>query len=1275
MARLLALGGLLLALALPSLAEEVSNGGFESWDAPAIPSDWGPLVGVSRSREAHSGESSLLLSRTADEKDETGLNRRWEPDSGKQGTMLAALKGGLRFWYKALSADATTQMHLYAIAMSARPMEDTNAQRADFAIPSTHVGDGQWHQGVLAYDFTRTPGAKWVHIAPRMFWGAGALLLDDIEWVESVGPWLAISRLDVLAERPVLRASVANLGDAACPSPSIALTPPEGLTLESIGDTRLPERLAPGQTVSLHWQMEGSPEAGALVRAAARDASGAERVAELALRPELAAYSLEAETPVLHVGETTTVRLAARNLGSATQRDVRLQLEVPSELELVGPPPAPEDIPPRAWAETTVTVRAGKETPEALLLGRVSFGGEAAHVSSSLVVGGGEGTHFEMGDMRIVAANSRWGVGPFEVAARADGGWRRIGWVPHLGKVVTRKADGTTETLYLRASPMRGPVAWYQLHAEDSSGGIWSGRAGFTATGTGDSARMTVSVRCSQPREVLCFEGPTLWAETQGADALFPGVEWLEGDEVSSSALDIERGHVDQVRHVPHPEKITVPLMSVSDGTATAGLLWDCRQRWDASGDRPAAFFSAPGYLEGRKPATMGLMAPSIEGGWLAENARLADKPYSLPAGRVLSLEATLYASTSAHSALDAVDRWVERFGVPEPSALPRGSYREEVEFSAHAYFESLYVAKEDAWWHTKGGGPVMSAKGGPSDAFVWNLLRAANVTDDPREAALYRKWAAHMQPRAAPSCTDMGLEFVGDGTWAGTLLATATACAATQQPAGGWTFDADRAMGPPFVGYDYWELGDDNALESGTTAATAVNLLRCARVLGTVEAYEEGVRALRALEDFRVPRAAQVWEVPVHSPDILASADAMDACLEAYGFDGDPAWIEKAVYWARTGLPFVYLWDDPGRPYLRYASIPVFGASQNKWSWFGRPVQWNGLRYAGALLRLAELDDSLPWRQVAEGLVVSALHQQAPEGEDKGLWPDSIGAAKGDKSSWVFEPTLILEHVYTLLGQDAHPRTTVVRERDAGVRITSIGEVSDARWTRRGLAFEVAYPPAIQGAVLVAGVSRPSAVLLEGKAVPEGGGWPGWSYDAAMSLAVVRLPHAPTRSVTLVDVSPASPPAMPKPVDAIAFDFEADVEGWTPLHAVGQLEVRDGSLAILLTGDDPYVQRLGIHLTGSEGEVLSLRMRLTGGSGGGQLYWSTRSADYFEEGKVVQLEVPADGAWHELRLAVGAHPLWAGQEITGLRFDPTGTGPGLVEVDWVRLERAGGAG
>ena len=52
------------------------------------------------------------------------------------------------------------------------------------------------------------------------------------------------------------------------------------------------------------------------------------------------------------------------------------------------------------------------------------------------------------------------------------------------------------------------------------------------------------------------------------------------------------------------------------------------------------------------------------------------------------------------------------------------------------------------------------------------------------------------------------------------------------------------------------------------------------------------------------VPRGAQTWEVPLHTPDILASAHLVSAYTLGYELSGDPALLDRAKYWAWTGVP-----------------------------------------------------------------------------------------------------------------------------------------------------------------------------------------------------------------------------------------------------------------------------------------------------------------------------------------------------------------------------------
>ena len=174
----------LLAQTPPALTNPCRNGSFEELSPQGFPVDWMPLGEVTFSRDAHSGQRSLRLVRTHEPPAvETGVNAR----------PMDRLKGGMDFHYKALAArDAT--LHIYAIPIGIKGIEDTNSPRAGFAVPKEHVGDGRWHHARLRYDFSKNPLVQSVIFAARLEGHAGELLLDDISYVEHVGPLLRWAR-------------------------------------------------------------------------------------------------------------------------------------------------------------------------------------------------------------------------------------------------------------------------------------------------------------------------------------------------------------------------------------------------------------------------------------------------------------------------------------------------------------------------------------------------------------------------------------------------------------------------------------------------------------------------------------------------------------------------------------------------------------------------------------------------------------------------------------------------------------------------------------------------------------------------------------------------------------------------------------------------------------------------------------------------------------------------------------------------------------------------
>jgi hypothetical protein len=425
-------------------------------------------------------------------------------------------------------------------------------------------------------------------------------------------------------------------------------------------------------------------------------------------------------------------------------------------------------------------------------------------------------------------------------------------------------------------------------------------------------------------------------------------------------------------------------------------------------------------------------------------------------------------------------------------------------------------------------------------------------------------------------------------------------------------------------------------------------------------------------MERFRVPRAAQVWEVPVHTPDILAAAEAAEAYLEAYRFSRDPRWLRDAVAWARRGFPFVYFWSDPQRPFLVGASIPVFGASWMQGSWFGRPVQWNGLRYAEAILKVAEYDQTYPWRQIAAAITHSAIHQQDTEGENVALWPDSIGAVNSDKAGWVFAPRMIITNVLKLLDRGEDLATVILGEGEKRLHISAAAKLTDAAWHGNTCTLRATYPRGEQGVVVVFNTAKPQAVFLDGKPLAEredleSGSEPGWRYDDGIASLSIRVARDGQSAVRIEGAAFRQVTRLARLADRIAFEFTDSLEGWIAMHQVADLAVRDGMLMGKITGPDPYLGRNMLRVRGDDWPVIVVRMRVTAGRGG-QLFWMTGASPGFSEDKSLPLSVEPDGEFHEYRLEVGKHPAWSGQTITGIRIDPSDGAPsGEFAIDYVR--------
>ena len=173
----------------------------------------------------------------------------------------------------------------------------------------------------------------------------------------------------------------------------------------------------------------------------------------------------------------------------------------------------------------------------------------------------------------------------------------------------------------------------------------------------------------------------------------------------------------------------------------------------------------------------------------------------------------------------------------------------------------------------------------------------------------------------------------------------------------------------------------------NGYGARELVAILASAAITGDLD-LRRGALDLLERQDAQyrhdVPRGAQTWEIPLHTPDILAAALLTHAFVLGYELSGDPRHLEAAVEWAWSGLSFVYLTPPTQRAIGLYATIPVLGATDwDRLNWIGRPVQWCGLVYADALFKLHRHDSSAPWRKIARGIIVTGLAMVNPQGSD----------------------------------------------------------------------------------------------------------------------------------------------------------------------------------------------------------------------------------------------------------------------------------------------------
>ncbi len=549
---------------------------------------------------------------------------------------------------------------------------------------------------------------------------------------------------------------------------------------------------------------------------------------------------------------------------------------------------------------------------------------------------------------------------------------------------------------------------------KDSGGGKWEIQKYIRPGEQEGTLIIEAELKVNKDRDIVhvpwltIFPGLGTFGEKK-YQGLFAGVEYL-CDEPSSSDADIAKPK--HIRRVPDPLKITFPLMAIANNGNYIGVIWEPSDMVAASFDSPDRIYNSGAHL-------MALSAPAV-GELRFENEFFAHTPFKLEANKPLKVSALIIGG-KGKSVVPAVKRYVDIRGLP---ALPRfeGGFNAAVNLLAHGWLDSE-INRDGLFRHAVWGdsfGPHAAA-----DAPMFIDWLANHTRDEKLHERLngakgqalskipsgqpFSSGVSHVRPPTAPLVFGRVNEFVQQRRNEALRLLK------NFDENGIKLYRAGRA--------DYSRTHFAKHA-NGLSGRDIVRILEGAALSADKELIDKALKLLdkqTALYADTVPRGAQTWEIPLHTPDILASAHMIKAYTLGYIISGKEKYLEQARYWAWTGVPFVYLYPPTSGEVGLYATIAVLGATN--WEaplWIGRPVQWCGLVYCSALHLLSEYDAKGPWEKVAGGITTAGLQMSWPLTDKKrvGLLPDLFDLREQIGAGPAINPGTVQAHLAELYGR-----------------------------------------------------------------------------------------------------------------------------------------------------------------------------------------------------------------------------------------------------------------
>lgn len=527
------------------------------------------------------------------------------------------------------------------------------------------------------------------------------------------------------------------------------------------------------------------------------------------------------------------------------------------------------------------------------------------------------------------------------------------------------------------------------LSLRDAGGATWRCARRFRAPTEKGAISVETEFSVDRDRDVFHLPWVTLFPGlgtfgTNKTQALLPGVEYLE-NEPSSSEAEIEGEAAN--RRITDDFRLCYPMMALAHEGRFLALAWDRR-------DHPAPVFDSPDRIFNSGAHLFGLWEPPV-GPCRIEHDINVYSTFRLPANRPRRIKFTLFGGDGT-TVIPAIQRYVESRDLPQ---LPEfnGGFDAAIRLLAAGWTHSR-IREGGLLRHAVWGDHFRPQPAADAPAFMrWLAIQSPDPTLRAELAAaekaalaalpknsVYAEGVSHVRPPMAPLIFGKLPEYLDHRL------------AAARQMLKG--FDArgvhryHRAPDKPDFART---LGADHA--NGLSATPLENILETAALTADPSLCQNALALLdkqTALYANTVPRGAQPWEMPLHTPDILGSARLARCYILGHVLSGAPQYLEQARYWAWTGLAMVYIDPPVDGPIGNYATIGVIGATHWRTpNWIGQPVQWCGLVYRSALLDLAEIDpeNARLWRHVANGITHAALQMTFPltDPDRQGLLPD----------------------------------------------------------------------------------------------------------------------------------------------------------------------------------------------------------------------------------------------------------------------------------------------